>query len=200
MIARGIKDERVLAAMRHVAREEFVPPGLRHQAYADEPLPIGYGQTISQPFIVAYMTEALEPQPGQKVLEVGTGSGYQAAVLAELVGEVYSIELLPELAKEAAGRLERLGYKNVKVKAGDGYLGWPEAGPFDAIMVTCGAKHVPGPLFEQLKPGGRMVIPVGAVADGQALLLVTKGPKGERVERELLPVRFVPLRRAEELR
>jgi protein-L-isoaspartate(D-aspartate) O-methyltransferase len=200
MAARGIKSERVLEAMRRVPRHEFVPEHLRPRAYDDAPLPIGQGQTISQPYIVAYMTEAIDPQPGQRVLEVGTGSGYQAAVLAELVGEVYSVELLPALADEAKARLARLGYNNVKVKSGDGYLGWPEAAPFDAVVVTCGAKHVPEPLFEQLKPGGKMVIPVGAAGDEQSLRLIVKGPRGERQDRELLPVRFVPLRRADEVR
>ena len=197
---RGIRNERVLEAMGRVPRHEFVPEDVRGRAYEDSPLPIGEGQTISQPYIVAYMTEAIDPKPGQRVLEVGTGSGYQAAVLAELVGEVYSIELLPKLAEAAKARLERLGYKNVHVKAGDGYLGWPDAGPFDAVVVTCGAKDVPKPLFEQLKPGGKMVIPVGPAGGEQSLLLVTKGPNGERRESELLPVRFVPLRRAGEVK
>ncbi len=199
LIARGIRNERVLAAMRRVPRHEFVPEDLRGQAYEDWALPIGLGQTISQPYIVAFMTEALDPQPGQRVLEVGTGSGYQAAVLAELAGEVWTVELLPALAEAARARLERLGYRNVHVKAGDGYLGWAEAGPFDAVIVTCGAKEVPGPLFEQLKPGGVMIIPVGEVWAGQSLRVIVKGPNGERVERDVLPVQFVPLRRAGEV-
>jgi protein-L-isoaspartate(D-aspartate) O-methyltransferase len=163
-------------------------------------LPIGEGQTISQPYIVSYMTEVIDPKPGQKILEVGTGSGYQAAVLAELVGEVYTIELEPRLAMTARQRLERLGYRNVHVKTGDGYKGWPDKAPFDAIMVTCGAKEVPEPLFEQLKAGGRMVIPVGDWREGQTLRLITKEPGGRRQVTDLLPVRFVPLRRAEDLK
>jgi protein-L-isoaspartate(D-aspartate) O-methyltransferase len=174
-----------------------VPKGLRAEAYDDRPLPIGQGQTISQPYIVACMTEAIGPRSGQRVLEVGTGSGYQAAVLAELVGEVYTVELLPELAEAAKKRLARLGYRNVHVKAGDGYLGWPDKGPFDAVVVTCGAKEVPRPLFEQLKPGGKMVIPVGKSGEVQTLRVITKGSDGKREVRDLLPVRFVPLRRAE---
>jgi protein-L-isoaspartate(D-aspartate) O-methyltransferase len=143
------------------------------------------------------MTETIGPRRGQRVLEVGTGSGYQAAILAELVGEVYTIELLPELAETANKRLARLGYRNVQVKAGDGYLGWPDKGPFDAVVVTCGAKEVPRPLFEQLKPGGKMVIPVGEAREVQTLRVITKGSGGKREVRDLLPVRFVPLRRAE---
>jgi protein-L-isoaspartate(D-aspartate) O-methyltransferase len=193
---RDIRDEQVLAVMGRVPRHEFVPEEIRHLAYQDGPLPIGQGQTISQPYIVAFMTEAIKPQAGQRVLEIGTGSGYQAAVLAELVKEVYTIELLPELAKQAAARLKRLGYRNVHVRAGDGYKGWPEAAPFDAIVVTCGAEHVPEPLFEQLRPGGTMVIPVGEAHGDQVLRVITKGAKGERTTRDVLPVRFVPLRRA----
>jgi protein-L-isoaspartate(D-aspartate) O-methyltransferase len=197
LTARGIKDERVLAAMGKVPRHEFVPERLRAAAYADGPLPIGQGQTISQPYIVAFMTEAIGPRRGQRVLEVGTGSGYQAAVLAELVGGVYTVELLPELAEAAKKRLARLGYRNVHVKTGDGYLGWPDKGPFDAVVVTCGAKEVPRPLFEQFKPGGKMVIPVGESGENQTLRVITKGAGGKREVRDLLPVRFVPLRRAE---
>jgi protein-L-isoaspartate(D-aspartate) O-methyltransferase len=197
LAARGIKDERVLAAMGKVPRHEFVPEGHRAAAYGDRPLPIGQGQTISQPYIVAFMTEAIGPRSGQRVLEVGTGSGYQAAVLAELVGEVYTVELLPELAEAAKKRLARLGYRNVHVKAGDGYLGWPDKGPFDAVVVTCGAKEVPGPLFEQLKEGGKMIIPVGESGEMQTLRVITKRSGGKREVRDLLPVRFVPLRRAE---
>jgi protein-L-isoaspartate(D-aspartate) O-methyltransferase len=197
LAARGIKDERVLVAMGKVPRQELVPEVHRAEAYDDRPLPIGQGQTISQPYIVALMTEAIGPRRGQRVLEVGTGSGYQAAVLAELVGEVYTVELLPELAEAAKKRLARLGYRNVHVKASDGYLGWPDKGPFDAVVVTCGAKEVPRPLFEQLKPGGKMVIPVGEPGEDQTLRVITKGPGGKREVRDLLPVRFVPLRRAE---
>jgi protein-L-isoaspartate(D-aspartate) O-methyltransferase len=198
--ARGIRDRRVLAALGRVPRHEFVPGTWRDQAYEDCPLPIGAGQTISQPYVVALMTEAIEPRRGQRVLEVGTGSGYQAAVLAELVGEVYTVELLPALAEQAKGRLRRLGYDKVRVRAGDGYRGWPEAAPFDAVLVTCGADHVPEPLWEQLRPGGRLVIPVGDAPAvpwrPQSLRLIVKGPAGQRQERDLALVRFVPLRRA----
>ena len=194
----GIQNERVLAAMGNVPRHEFVPEASRRHAYDDGPLPIGHGQTISQPYMVAFMTEAIDPRPGQCVLEIGTGSGYQAAVLAELVGEVYTIELLQELASAAGQRLERLGYGNVHVRAGDGFFGWPEAAPFDAVVVTCGAKEVPQPLFDQLKPGGTMVIPVEDSPESQWLQVITKGANGERQTRKLLPVRFVPLRRSGE--
>jgi protein-L-isoaspartate(D-aspartate) O-methyltransferase len=182
--------------MAKVPRHEFVPDEHRAKAYHDHALPIGQGQTISQPYIVAFMTEVIGTRPGQRVLEVGTGSGYQAAVLAELVGEVYTIEVLPELAAAANKRLTRLGYRNVHVKAGDGYLGWPDQGPFDAVVVTCGAKEVPRPLFEQLKEGGKMVIPVGEAGAVQTLRVITKGSGGKREVRDLLSVRFVPLRRA----
>ena len=194
--ARGVKDDRVLQAMARVPRHEFVPRGERADAYDDRPLPIGHGQTISQPYIVALMTEQARPKPEHKVLEIGTGSGYQAAVLAELVKEVYTIELVPELAGEAKERLKGLGYKNVHARAGDGYKGWPEAAPFDAVVVTCGADHVPEPLFEQLKPGGVLVIPVGTTQAEQSLLAITKDAKGARTTRDLGPVRFVPFRRA----
>jgi protein-L-isoaspartate(D-aspartate) O-methyltransferase len=193
--ARGITDERVLQAMGKVPRHEFVPEKVRAEAYDDGPLPIGHGQTISQPYIVALMTEEAKPRPEHRVLEIGTGSGYQAAVLAELVKEVYTIELVPDLADEAKERLKRLGYKNVHTKAGDGYKGWPDAAPFDAVVVTCGADHVPEPLFEQLKPGGVLVIPVGKTQAEQSLLAITKDAKGGKTTRDLGPVRFVPLRR-----
>lgn len=181
--------------MGKVPRHEFVPKSHHAQAYDDHALPIGQGQTISQPYIVAFMTEAIGPRRGQRVLEVGTGSGYQAAVLAELVGEVYTVELLPELAEAASKRLASLGYRNVHVKSGDGYQGWPDKGPFDAVVVTCGAKEIPRPLFEQLKPGGKMVIPVGDEGKVQTLRVVSKGSDGKREMRDLLRVRFVPLRR-----
>lgn len=193
LVARGIRDERVLAAMRRVPRHRFVPDAHRDEAYGDFPLPIGYGQTISQPYIVAFMTEALRVAPGSKVLEIGTGSGYQAAVLAELAGEVHTIEIVSPLAARAAALLRELGYTNVHVRDGDGYLGWPEAAPFDGVMVTAAPDHVPPPLVEQLRPGGRLVIPVGVVE--QDLIVYTKQPDGRLREEERLPVRFVPLTR-----
>ncbi|MCI0457584.1 MAG: protein-L-isoaspartate(D-aspartate) O-methyltransferase [Gemmataceae bacterium] len=198
--ARGIRNAKVLAAMGRVPRHEFVPEAVRPFAYQDRALPIGQDQTISQPYIVAFMTEVVDPRPGQRLLEIGTGSGYQAAVLAELVDKVYTIELLPLLATQARARLERLGYRNVEVRTGDGYQGWSEAAPFDAILVTCGADHVPEPLFKQLKPGGTLIIPVGDASGQQWLRVLHKGARGERQEKDLLPVRFVPLRRADELR
>ncbi len=191
---RGIQDARVLAAMRTVPRHEFVPEEFRLGAYDDRPLPIGHGQTISQPFIVAFMTEQLQPQPTDKVLEIGTGSGYQAAVLSGLVKEVFTIEIVAPLAKRAEADLRRLGYPNVFVQAGDGYQGWPEHAPFDAIIVTCAPDQVPQPLIEQLKEGGRMVIPVGPDGGEQALYLLEKRG-GEVKQRAVLPVRFVPMTR-----
>lgn len=193
-----VKDARVLDAMRVVPRHEFVPEDVRNQAYADSPLPIGYGQTISQPYIVAFMTELLEVAEDSVALEIGTGSGYQAAVLSPLVKEVYSIEIVPELEARAKEVLERLGYNNVKTKAGDGYHGWPEHGPYDAIIVTAAASHIPPPLVEQLKPGGRMAIPVGPVGQVQHLMLVQKQEDGSISQRSVMPVRFVPLTRARE--
>jgi protein-L-isoaspartate(D-aspartate) O-methyltransferase len=183
----------VIAAMDRVERHEFVPEALRALAYEDRPLPIGYGQTISQPYIVALMTDLLEPTAGDRVLEIGTGSGYQAAVLAELGLEVYSIEIVPELGDEAAARLDRLGYDKVATRVGDGYDGWPERALFDGLVVTAAAGHVPPPLIEQLKPGGRMVIPVGEPFRVQHLVLITKAADGTLRSRQLLPVRFVPL-------
>ena len=188
---RNISNALVLAAMGKVPRHEFVPERLHSQAYLDCPLPIGHDQTISQPFIVAFMTEQLEPKPTDKVLEIGTGSGYQAAVLAELVAKVYTIEIIDDLAKRAAADLKRLGYTNVYVRAGDGYKGWPEAAPFDAIIVTCAPEKVPPPLVEQLKGGGRMIVPVGPTWDQELVLLRKQGVKLER--RAVLPVRFVPM-------
>ena len=188
---RGITNARVLAAMGKVPRHEFVPERLRAQAYDDHPLPIGYGQTISQPFIVAFMTEQLDPKPTDRILEIGTGSGYQAAVLAGLVAKVYTIEIVEELATRAAADLKRLGYTNVQVRAGDGYKGWPEAAPFDAIMVTCAPERVPQPLVEQLKDGGRVIIPVGPRWNQELVLLRKRGGKLER--RAVLPVSFVPM-------
>jgi protein-L-isoaspartate(D-aspartate) O-methyltransferase len=191
LVMRGINAERVLAAMNKVPREEFVPENLRGASYTDQPLPIGYDQTISQPYIVAFMTEELQPQPQDRVLEVGTGSGYQAAILAELVAEVYSIEIIEPLAKTAETTLRRLGYKNVHVKVGDGYKGWLENAPFDAVIVTCAPDHVPQPLTDQLKEGGRMIIPVGDVGDQDLYLLEKKNGQLER--RAVAPVRFVPM-------
>jgi len=188
-----ISDSAVLEAMRTVPRHEFVPTEHRGRAYANRPLPIGEGQTISQPYIVAYMTELLELDSGDRVIEVGTGSGYQAAVLAEIAKEVYTIEIIESLAESATARLDRLGYDNVEVKQGDGYFGWPEHAPFDAVIVTAAAGHIPSPLVEQLKPGGRMVIPVGPVHAVQNLILVTKDRNGEVTTEQLLPVRFVPM-------
>lgn len=188
---RDIRDARVLAAMREVPRHQFVPEAQRPLAYVDHPLPIGYGQTISQPYIVAFMTERLEPRPGDRVLEIGTGSGYQAAVLARIVKEVYSIEIVEPLAREATATLARLSFTNVQVRAGDGYLGWPEHAPFDAIIVTCAPEHIPAPLTEQLKEGGRMIIPVGPQYD-QVLYLLEKR-EGQIRRRAVLPVRFVPM-------
>lgn len=193
--ARGVRDVRVLDVMRTLPRHVFVPDSQRGFAYRDHPLPIGHGQTISQPFIVALMTELLDPKPEHVVLEVGTGSGYQAAVLAECVRKVYTIEIVAALGERARATLAALGYRNVDVRIGDGYLGWPEAAPFDGIVVTAAPEHVPQPLLDQLKPGGRMVIPVGAQAGGQDLLLITKEADGRTITRRKLPVRFVPLTR-----
>ncbi len=183
----------VLATLGRVERHLFVPPGQVRYAYENRPLPIGHGQTISQPYIVALMTDLLDPDNSDVVLEVGTGSGYQAAVLGELVDHVYSIEIIEPLATSAGGRLERLGYDNVTTKLGDGYYGWEEHAPFDSIIVTAAASHVPPPLIEQLKPGGRMVIPVGGRFMTQLLLLLEKGDDGEIVTRQISAVRFVPL-------
>jgi len=192
ILGREVRDSATLRAMLSVPRHEFVPDK-RANAYADFPLPIGYGQTISQPYIVAFMTEQLGLTPRSRVLEVGTGSGYQAAVLAEIAAEVYTIEIVAPLAEEAAARLARLGYGRVHVRTGDGYNGWPEAAPFDAIIVTAAAGFVPPPLVEQLRPGGRMVIPVGEARAVQQLLLVEKAADGRTTTRTLIPVRFVPL-------
>jgi protein-L-isoaspartate(D-aspartate) O-methyltransferase len=188
--ARGVTDARVLAAMREVPRHLFVPPAARSEAYEDYPLPIGHGQTISQPYIVAYMTEVLRLKPTSRVLEIGTGSGYQAAVLGRVAGQVYTIEIVAPLAESARRTLEGLGYTNVHVKVGDGFLGWPEHAPFDAIMVTAAPEEVPPPLIEQLAVGGRLVVPVGRGV--QQLTVVEKTRKGLVTERKM-PVRFVPL-------
>ena len=193
IVGRGITNKTVVRVMGSVPRHELVPAGYRADAYADIPLPIGFGQTISQPYIVAFMTEQLDPKPTDRVLEIGTGSGYQAAVLAGLVEKVYTIEIVKELAERAKVDLQRLGHTNVHVKAGDGYKGWPEAAPFDAVIVTCAPDAVPPALVEQLKEGGRMIIPVGIGFDQELYLLQKKSGKVER--RAVLPVRFVPMTR-----
>jgi len=198
--ARGITNATVLAAMRKVPREEFVPTAMRALAFRDGPLPIGRGQTISQPYIVALMSELLELKRGGKVLEVGTGSGYQAAVLAEIEAEVYSVEIVEWLATSAEERLKRLGYGKVKVKCGDGYVGWKEHAPFDGVMVTCAVEPVPPPLIEQLKAGGRLVVPLGEAGDTQMLAVLTKDAKGNVSRRDVAPVLFVPLVREEKKR
>ena len=203
----AIKDEAVLAAMLAVPRHEFVPGalpggegsrGLSRDPYGDHPLPIGHGQTISQPYIVAYMTGMLKLKGESVVLEVGTGSGYQAAVCAEIAKHVYTIEIIEALGEPAAKRLKDLGYENVTVKVGDGYFGWKEHGPFDAIIVTAAASHIPPPLIEQLKPGGRMAIPVGPPYRVQHLMLIEKHEDGSVTQKSVMPVRFVPLTRASE--
>ena len=191
IVAAGVKNPRVIAAMRATPRHEFVPPNLWPNAYYDMALPIGEGQTISPPFIVAYMTEAIDPQPKDKVLEIGTGSGYQAAVLSGLVQEVYTIEIVESLGKRAAKTLKRLKYENVHTKVGDGYLGWPEHAPFDKIIVTCSPEKVPQALVDQLKEGGRMVIPVGERY--QQTLYLLKKTDGKMLREPLLPVIFVPM-------
>jgi protein-L-isoaspartate(D-aspartate) O-methyltransferase len=190
---RGIDDQRVLEAMRNVPRHWFVPPSQSGQAYSDYPLPIGYDQTISQPYIVALMTEMLELKPGEKVLEIGTGSGYQAAVLAELTDKVYTIEIVEPLARRTIALLKEKGYDNIHVRIGDGYQGWPEAAPFDAIIVTCAPESPPPPLVEQLAPGGRMCIPVGSQWGGQQLILLRKEPDGTLTRKHVEWVRFVPM-------
>lgn len=189
----GVRDSVTLRAMRAVPRHEFVRSRDRGRAYGDHPLPIDHGQTISQPYIVAYMTEALHPRPGMKVLEVGTGSGYQAAVLAEIGCQVHTIEIFKDLADQARERLGRLGYRNVTVRHGDGHFGWPEAAPFDAIIVTAAAGFIPPALVRQFGPGGRMVIPVGSVYGIQNLILIDRDSRGGLRTESLLPVRFVPM-------
>lgn len=192
--SRGIKDENTLKAFMNVERHKFVPDRLINSSYSDRPLPIGYGQTISQPYIVAYMTEIIQPKPTDKVLEIGTGSGYQAAILAEIIEQVYTIEIIPQLAESAGDLLKELGYKNISVRQGDGYFGWEEHAPFDAIIVTAAAEHIPPPLIEQLKDGGKMIIPVGSPFLTQQLMLVEKD--NEKIKtKSMMPVRFVPFTR-----
>lgn len=186
-------DGRVLDALGRVPRHEFVPVGYKGRAYENRPLPIGHGQTISQPYIVALMTDVMEPAPGDVILEVGTGSGYQAAVLAELVGRVYTVEIIEPLARDAKSRLSRLGYDNVEVRQGDGFYGWREHAPFDGIIVTAVGSRIPPPLIEQLKPGGIMILPVGGRFTAQHLVLLNKDAAGEITTRQILPVSFVPL-------
>ncbi len=195
LVPQGIQDPATLAAMRAVPRHEFVPPDQRLYAYDDTPLPIDHGQTISQPAVVALMTQLVRPRPGMRVLEVGTGSGYQAAVLAETGARVWTIEIFRVLADEARARLARLGYRGVTVRHGDGYAGWPEAAPFDAIVVTAGADSIPPALVEQLAPRGRLVMPVGNPLLDQELVLLEKNAGGRVASRRILPVRFVPLLR-----
>ena len=192
---RAVFSPRVMAAMAKVPRHRFVPASYRELAYANRPLPIGHGQTISQPYIVALMTELLDTKTGDTILEIGTGSGYQAAVLAELASEVYSIEIIEPVGKRAEAMLRELGYKNIRTRIGDGYNGWPERAPFDSIIVTAAAPHVPPALVAQLKPGGRMVIPVGADGAVQFLQVMVKQSDGSVSTRRSLPVRFVPLTR-----
>jgi protein-L-isoaspartate(D-aspartate) O-methyltransferase len=194
ILARGIKDQRVLQAMREVSRHLFVSPQFQSQAYQDHALPIAEGQTISQPYIVALMTELLRPEATDTVLEIGTGSGYQAAILSKLVSKVYTIEIVPSLAQESKSRLERLGFSNVTVKEGNGYLGWPEAAPFDGILVTAAPPEIPPALLAQLRRGGRMVLPVGKSGKTQNLLVLEKSKTSDQiVGRTVIPVRFVPM-------
>ena len=198
LIGKNALDARVMAAFTEVPRHEFVPDDLQTRAYDDAPLPIGEGQTISQPYIVALMTDLLDAEPDDVILEVGTGSGYQAAILSRLVKRVYSVEVIDALATEARARLRRLGYANVEVRSGDGYNGWAEHAPFDGIIVTAAAPFVPEPLIEQLKPGGHLVIPVGVPYGQQELMLIEKTPEGETRSQRVLAVAFVPLTRRQE--
>ncbi len=190
---RDIDDPRVLEAMEKVPRHELVPKENRASAYADRPLPIGHGQTISQPYIVALMTQLARPKPEDKALDVGTGSGYQAAVLAELVDQVYSVEIIKPLADQARDRLQKLGYQNVQVRHGDGYRGWEQHSPFDIIIVAAAPEEIPGPLIDQLAPGGRLVLPVGGVFQTQELILIEKQPDGSIQRKSVAPVSFVPM-------
>ena len=186
-------DPRVMQVIGRIPRHEFVPPSQRPHAYENRPLSIGHGQTISQPYIVALMTDLLKPESHQRVLEIGTGSGYQAAVLAELTAQVYSIEIIEALGQQARQRLDSMGYRNITCRVADGYYGWESEAPFDAILVTAAASHVPAPLLKQLKPGGRMLIPIGGRFQVQQLMLIEKSATGKITNRQILPVRFVPL-------
>ena len=192
-IGKPALDERVMTAMATVPRHEFVPPSMQLSAYENRPLPIGHGQTISQPYIVALMTDLVDLDGGDTVLEIGTGSAYQAAILSELVKKVYTIEIVEALGLSAGKRLHKLGYNNIETRIGDGYYGWPEQGPFDAIVVTAASSHIPPPLVQQIKPGGIMLIPVGSQFQVQQLTLVRKDEQGGVITRQVLPVRFVPL-------
>jgi len=193
LTGRSVLDDRVMDALREVPRHDFVPDELRYSAYANHPLPIGHGQTISQPYIVALMSDLIRPRPDQVVLEIGTGSGYQAAILSKLVKQVYSMEIVEELAVAAKERLRRLGYDNVEVRVGDGWLGWPQHAPYDAILVAAAATGIPPALIEQLRPGGILVIPIGAQHAAQDLVVVSKSGSGRIEETSVLPVAFVPL-------
>ncbi|MGC9972867.1 MAG: protein-L-isoaspartate(D-aspartate) O-methyltransferase [Bryobacteraceae bacterium] len=190
---RGVRDPEVLRVLRAVPRHLFVPEAVRSLAYADHPVPIGYGQTISQPYIVGFMTELLAPARSHKVLEIGTGSGYQAAVLSALARQVFSIEIVPELVRSATATLKKLGYENVTVRLGDGYKGWPDAAPFDRIILTAAPPEIPKTLLDQLAPGGRLVAPVGSSVFSQQLVVVDKAPDGKLKKRSVLPVMFVPM-------
>lgn len=192
IMGRGIVNARLLDVMRQLPREQFVPPDSRNRAHRDAPLPIGHDQTISQPYIVALMTELVDPRPTDVALEIGTGCGYQAAILAELVSKVYTIEVVPALAREAEERLERLGYTNIVTRLGDGYGGWPEAAPFNIILLAAAPPEIPRQLVEQLAPGGRMILPVGATSD-QRLKLITKDAAGKVSQRDVASVAFVPM-------
>lgn len=198
--SRGIKNPEVLRVMGEIPRHLFVPANVREQAYEDRPVPIGHGQTISQPFIVGFMTELLDVQSQHRILEIGTGSGYQAAVLSKLAKEVFTIEIVPELAQSAEALFRRLGYKNIFVRSGNGYLGWPEAAPFDRVILTAAPPEIPQVLIDQLKPGGRLLAPVGVSPANQQIVIVEKTKDGKVLQRAVLPVRFVPMVRPQDVK